>query len=960
MASIVLGSDGLTYGRIRAILWYEVITTNTTVTYHVAVGARGYGAYSTSAALNLTLSGTGQTSHSVSGQGGNFTSGKDIYYVPSSSYYTYSWARTTSKQTKTISFSLTSTGSTISGTSTGSLSVTIPALPTYTVKYNANGGSGAPSSQTKTYGKTLTLSSTKPTRTGYTFSHWDTKSDGSGTNYSPGGSYTANAAVTLYARWSIKSYTLTYNANGGTVSPTSKSINYNATYGTLPTPTRAGYLFNDWYTASSGGTLVSPNDKMGTSNVTIYAHWQSATLTLTANANGGSIPSTSGWTRSGNTATKTVTYNTNYGSLPGNPTRRGYTFAGWYTASSGGTQVTTNTKMGASNTTIYAHWNVRSFTITAHTNDGEGGQANIPSTSGWNIASNYKSATKTVNYGTVYGVLPTPTWTNHRFLGWFTDSVGGTLVSSSQIMSDSAIDIYAHWSGIYVAPTLFIEKSNRGGGTAGNYIESDSGEIPHFIISWNNGNDTGAVVAPTQCKVTITNQQNELEVYHKTHVFTNEELNLCRAELWPVEDDDSTQENPRIISVATGYAYDVEIELILPTGYDNIIASDYISQAYFIIDINSDGTAIGFGTFVTDLDEGYFFSDYGKITKAGQTTNRITINTNVDINININTSDYVNANTDIFEEVFISSLYPFEDDGQIQNITVAAYDNQSDEPIWQASPSNLDTIALTGQYTTYPIADTDLTTLEIEVDTVEKAGNPNQGGDGILLTTQQSFQFIDQEAEDITEPVYKDVNMGWLNIKMANHFTKNFKFNLLLASDIQDIDNNYFIMTDDEEPISGKQYYKITGTDISNYSFIPTTPTTMEDDLYYEKVDISYYKVTITYKLEGTLYMMTESPEFLFGTQPSNVQQAGAYSFQTGQNVYASGSHQAVFGRYNKVENDRALIIGNGSNTNDTIVNSNAFTIGWDGNVYLYFDTNNSLDKTIKTAIDKMGWTKIY
>lgn len=74
---------------------------------------------------------------------------------------------------------------------------------TYTVKYNANGGSGAPGQQTKTYGVTLTLSSTKPTRTNYTFKGWSTSSGSTTVAYAAGGSYTANATITLYAIWEL-------------------------------------------------------------------------------------------------------------------------------------------------------------------------------------------------------------------------------------------------------------------------------------------------------------------------------------------------------------------------------------------------------------------------------------------------------------------------------------------------------------------------------------------------------------------------------------------------------------------------------------------------------------------------------------------------------------------------------------------------------------------------------------
>ena len=282
MASTVIGGSGLTYDRVRAILWYEVVTTNTKITYHLAVGGHGYGAYSTSAALSTSLSCSGQTTYTTSGQGGDFSSGTDVWLNPTSGYRTYSFARDDGDYTRTIYFSLTSTGSTISGTSSGSLKITIPKLPRYTVKYAANGGSGTTTSQTKTYGVALTLRAGL-TRTGYTFYRWKATN---GTLYKANASYTTNAATTMTAQWTVNSYTLTYNPNGGSVSTTSKSINYGATYGTLPTPTRTGYDFNGWWTAASGGTQVTASTTMGAANTTIYAHWIEKTAILTYD-NGG-------------------------------------------------------------------------------------------------------------------------------------------------------------------------------------------------------------------------------------------------------------------------------------------------------------------------------------------------------------------------------------------------------------------------------------------------------------------------------------------------------------------------------------------------------------------------------------------------------------------------------------------------------------------------------------------------
>ncbi|MBE6911968.1 MAG: CHAP domain-containing protein, partial [Ruminococcaceae bacterium] len=84
----------------------------------------------------------------------------------------------------------------------------------YTISYDANGGTGAPAAQTKIYGEPLTLSTTKPTRTGYTFKKWNTKKDGSGSNYASGGTWSANDTGLLYAQWTPNTYTVKFDANG--------------------------------------------------------------------------------------------------------------------------------------------------------------------------------------------------------------------------------------------------------------------------------------------------------------------------------------------------------------------------------------------------------------------------------------------------------------------------------------------------------------------------------------------------------------------------------------------------------------------------------------------------------------------------------------------------------------------------------------------------------------------------
>ena len=172
----------------------------------------------------------------------------------------------------------TNTGITPSSISaTGSY--TLPARTwLWTVSYNANGGTGAPSSQTKTSGQTLKLSSTKPTRTGYIFQGWATSSSGA-VAYQPGASYTTNAALTLYAVWKAETYTVSYDANGGTGAPANQLKHYGLTL-TLASmkPTRTNYNFLGWTTAASSTTInYSPGDTYTDNKpITLYAVWELA------------------------------------------------------------------------------------------------------------------------------------------------------------------------------------------------------------------------------------------------------------------------------------------------------------------------------------------------------------------------------------------------------------------------------------------------------------------------------------------------------------------------------------------------------------------------------------------------------------------------------------------------------------------------------------------------------------
>lgn len=166
-------------------------------------------------------------------------------------------------------------------TATSSITLTIPAQTTWTVSYSANGGSGTLPSQTKQKDVALTLhggsSSTTPTRSGYNFLGWSTSSSATSASYAAGGSYTANASVTLYAVWKIKTYTVSYNANGGSGAPASQTKTHGKTLVLSTTkPTRTNYSFLGWSTSSSATTSTySPGANYTTdAALPLYAVWK--------------------------------------------------------------------------------------------------------------------------------------------------------------------------------------------------------------------------------------------------------------------------------------------------------------------------------------------------------------------------------------------------------------------------------------------------------------------------------------------------------------------------------------------------------------------------------------------------------------------------------------------------------------------------------------------------------------
>ncbi len=165
--------------------------------------------------------------------------------------------------------------------------------------------------------------------------------------------------TTIYAHWLGQAVTVTFNANGGTVGTTSKTVNYAASYGDLPTPVYNHHDFAGWYTAQTGGTKVTSSTQVSsTTNHNLYAHWTNTTYKITYNANGGT----------GTTLQQSFGYGTSV--KIGNPNfyKEGKEFDCWNTQENGlgvdyaaGQTVT----LSKENFTLYAKWKEPTTTLTA-------------------------------------------------------------------------------------------------------------------------------------------------------------------------------------------------------------------------------------------------------------------------------------------------------------------------------------------------------------------------------------------------------------------------------------------------------------------------------------------------------------------------------------------------------------------------------------------------------------------
>lgn len=225
---------------------------------------------------------------------------------------------------------------------------------TYSIRFNGNGAiSGSmPAMSDCKYASAYTLTANVFKRTGYTFVCWNTKADGTGISYMNKASVReltgdASSTVTLYAVWRIDSYKITYKLNGGkNVSSNPKSYSVTTSTITLKKPTRKGYTFVGWYSDSACKNKVTKITKGSTGNKTLYAKWTLTKYKITYKLNGGKNNRKNPVKYTYKTATITLK----------KPTRKGYTFVGWYSDAACKKKVTKIKKGSTGNKKLYAKW----------------------------------------------------------------------------------------------------------------------------------------------------------------------------------------------------------------------------------------------------------------------------------------------------------------------------------------------------------------------------------------------------------------------------------------------------------------------------------------------------------------------------------------------------------------------------------------------------------------------------
>ena len=296
--------------------------------------------------------------------------------------------------------------------------------------------------ETHTYGTETAIPDL--TRTGYVFDGWLVNGVGTAQTGLTLGAEEFTGAVTLTARWTAQRFTITYvgmdGAQYGDKHPDWYTYDTDAV---ISDPTKAGYTFLGWLVngESTARKDLTLRKEAYLDNITLTATWEMNPYTVTWNVNEGDELTGEGYT--------VEAFYGNPITAPSDPTRRGYTFDGWYMAD--GTRfIDSETTMPDHSVTFTAKWTRNTYTIT-YVLDG-----------GTNVSGN--PAQYTVETGRI--PLLDPTKTGYRFDGWYADNTYNTKVTEIAVGSTGNVTLYAKWT---INQYTVTWETNGGNALTGNY-----------------------------------------------------------------------------------------------------------------------------------------------------------------------------------------------------------------------------------------------------------------------------------------------------------------------------------------------------------------------------------------------------------------------------------------------------------------------------------------------------------
>ncbi len=350
------------------------------------------------------------------------------------------------------------------------------AVGTHTINFNGNGyTSGSTASQVVEYGQIVTLNENGFSRDNHVFLGWS-KTETGDVEYIDQAevqNLTTGNSVTLYAVWAVSIYTITFNGNGHESGSTiNQTVNYNEEVSLNANGySKDGYLFIGWSTTSDGSVQYS--DQANVKNlttigsITLYAVWAANSYEVNFNGNGHT---------SGSIANQTVDYDEQVALNANGFSRTGYTFAGWSTTSDGSIQYSDQAIIKNLTTkvsiTLYAVWEVNTYTIIFDGNGNDGGN----------------TENQIINYDEQVTLIPNGyTKTGYTFMGWSRSSDGYIQYNDEAIVKNVAesgsVTLYAKW-GVNIYTITFDGNGHTSGSTASqttNYDEGTTLNINGFI-----------------------------------------------------------------------------------------------------------------------------------------------------------------------------------------------------------------------------------------------------------------------------------------------------------------------------------------------------------------------------------------------------------------------------------------------------------------------------------------------